>query len=59
MKLEKAIEIAKEHCKLNLVDKNPDLKDALKLLISAGQRIIWMRSAERTQIEQYLDGETE
>jgi len=35
MTMKKAREILKEHAKLNFVDKNPDLKAAMKLGIEA------------------------
>jgi len=58
MELKKAIEIATAHRELTFVDKNPDLKDAIKLLVEAGKRVAAQRQRTLGITQPPLPGET-
>lgn len=58
MKLEKAIEIVSQETKTYKLLRNPDLTDALKLLIEAGKRIKLGRKGVQRFAHTLLPGET-
>jgi len=59
MKLAKAIEVVSDPTWQEIALVDPDVKDAIRLLISAGKVIQWKRANHLYVLPRLLPGETE
>lgn len=59
MKLGKAIVLQTNLCESSILDPLPVYREALKLLIEAGKRVLWHKERHEAGYYELLPGETE